>query len=139
MNNNINIGNNNNFNINNNINNNNINNNNPHNYLTNQINPEIKFLIVPENWNGLESSARKIVPQITLEDTVQKAISNFYIKLQKPREAIKEFRFNGIKININSNQKLREIGLRNGSKIIALEADNFDELNNPPFVNNNNY
>jgi hypothetical protein len=120
------LGNYNNDNNNNNISNDNINNNNN----SNQNNASIIFLIVPKNWDGTEDSALRIVPQVSLEDTIETAINNFYIKLQKPREAITEFKFNGTIINVKSKQKLKEFGLENNSKIIAVRADNFDALNN---------
>jgi hypothetical protein len=58
----------------NNDNNNNINNNNN----SNQNNASIIFLIVPKNWDGTEDSALRIVPQVSLEDTIETAINNFY-------------------------------------------------------------
>ena len=91
--------------------------------------PEIKFLIVPKDWDGKDDLTIKIVPQLTLEDTIKKAIDNFFTKLQKPREAIKEFKFNDSIIDVNSNQKLSEFNFSSNSDIIAVKADNFDELN----------
>ena len=84
------------------------------------------------------------MPQVTTEDTIEKAIENFYTKLLKPKEAIKRFEFNNQIININSKVKLRDFGINNNSVIYAIKADNFDALslfnnnNNNNIANNNN-
>ena len=63
-----------------------------------------------------------------MEETVEKAIDKFFIKLQKPKEAITEFKFNNNVIDIKSKQKLSELGLTNNSKILSVKADNYDAL-----------
>ena len=119
------------------MNNNNNNNNQNSLYLT------LEFFIVPENWDGNEENSIKIVPQVTFEDTIEKAINNFFIKLVKPKEAIKRFEFNNNNIDPSSKATLRDFGLKDKSKILAIKADNFDTLvinsdNNSNNNNNNN-
>lgn len=103
---------------------NNLNNNN------NNQNICLKFLIIPENWDNSPENSNTILPQVTLDDTVEKAISNFFIKLQKPNTAIKKFLFNNIELSPKSQNKLRDIGINQNSIIHAIKADNFDSLNN---------
>ena len=70
----------------------------------------------------------RILPQVTLDDTVEKAIENFFTKLQKPKQAIIKFIFNGMQIQPNSQQKLSDLGINDKSVIYALRANNFDLL-----------
>ena len=98
------------------------NNNNNSNHAT------LNFLLIPKNWNQSEENIIKIMPQVTLEDTVQLAIDKFFTKLVKPRQAISEFKFNNCTIDVSSTQKLRDIGITNNSKIYAIKSDNFDQL-----------
>ena len=88
----------------------------------------LKFLIIPDYWDYDEENALKILPQVTLDDTVEKAINNFFIKLQKPKQAIIKFTFNGMQIQPNSQQKLSDLGINENSVIYALRANNFDLL-----------
>ena len=128
---------------------NNNNNNQNQNFNNNNQNSQflsLDFVIIPENWNGDEKDSLKIKPQVTFGDTVEKAINNFYIKLVKPREAIKRFEFNHMNVNVNSKTTLRDFGVKNNSIIYAIKADNFDTLslinnnynNNVNYNNNNN-
>ena len=70
----------------------------------------------------------RILPQVTLDDTIEKAIENFFTKLQKPKQAIIKFIFNGMQIQPNSQQKLSDLGINDKSVISALRANNFDLL-----------
>lgn len=88
----------------------------------------LKFLIISNNWDNNEENAIRILPQVTLDDTIEKAIDNFFIKLQKPREAIIKFTFNEMQIQPNSKQKLSDLGINENSVIYALRANNFDLL-----------
>ena len=88
----------------------------------------LKFLIIPENWDNNEENAMRILPQVTLDDTVEKAIENFFTKLQKPKQSIIKFIFNGMQIQPNSQQKLSDLGINDKSVIYALRANNFDLL-----------
>lgn len=88
----------------------------------------IKFYIIPENWDKNEENVIKIIPQLTVDDTIQIAVNNFFIKLQKPREAIKEFKLNDNSIDPQSQQKIKDI--KSDTIIFAIKSDNFDELRN---------
>ena len=95
---------------------------------SNPLNATITFLIVPKDWDKKEEGIQKILPQLSLDDTLKKSIDNFFIKLQKPREAINEFIFNDRIIDTNSTEKLKDFGLKIDSKILAIKSDNFDTL-----------
>ena len=69
-----------------------------------------------------------MLPQITLDDTFEKVINNFFIKLQKPREAIKRFIFDGNEISPYCKQKLRDLGITRDSQIFAVKSVYFDIL-----------
>ena len=88
----------------------------------------IKFYIIPENWDKNEENVIKIIPQLTVDDTIQIAVNNFFIKLQKPREAIKEFKLNDNSIDPQSQQKIKDI--KSDTIIFAIKSNNFDELRN---------
>jgi ubiquitin C-terminal hydrolase len=104
----------------NNNNNNNINNNSPYIFL--------QFLIIPEIWDGSQENSLIIKPQVMPEDTIETAIKNFFVKLQKPKEAITKFLFNNNQIFPNSQIKLKDYGINNDSIIYAIKSYNFDEL-----------
>ena len=93
--------------------------------INNQRNVTIKFLIVPKDWDKNEDNTYKIFPQITLEDTVEEAINNFFIKLQMDRKVIAEFKFKDKTIEANSKEKLKDIGVVNNSQILAIKSDEF--------------
>ena len=88
----------------------------------------IKFYIIPKNWDKNEENIVKIIPQLTVDDTIQTAVNNFFIKLQKPREAIKEFKLNDSSIDPQSQQKIKD--MKSDTIIFAIKSDNFDELRN---------
>ena len=88
----------------------------------------IKFYIIPENWDGKRETANKLCPHATLDDTFEKLINHFFIKLQKPREAIKKFKFNKKEIRPDCKEKLRNLGITEASHIFAIKSDNFDSL-----------
>ena len=88
----------------------------------------LKFLIIPELWDNSEENSITIKPQVTPEDTIETAINNFFVKLQKPREAITKFLYNNVQIDPNSQVKLKDYGLNNESTIYAIRSYNFDEL-----------
>ena len=112
-----------------NVNNNNFNNNMNVNGDIQSLGILLKFLVIPEDWDNSPEQSQKIMAQVTLDDTIEKAINNFFIKLLKPREAIKKFVFNGIEIEVNSHEKLRDLNINEESIIYAYKADNFDSLN----------
>jgi len=88
----------------------------------------LKFLIIPKNWDNSEENPIKILVHINLDDTMEKAINNFFIKLQKPRESIIKFIYNNNEINQNSQETLINYGINEDSIIYALKADNFESL-----------
>jgi hypothetical protein len=88
----------------------------------------INFYIIPKNWDKNEENVIKIIPQLTIDDTIQTAVNNFFIKLQKPREAIKEFKLNDTSIDPQSQQKIKD--MKSDTIIFAIKSDNFDELKN---------
>ena len=98
----------------------------------------VTFLIIPKNWDNNEDNITKIMAQVTSEDTVERAINNFFIKLQKPPEAISVFKFNDIPIDVKSQQKLKDFGVESNSKIYAFQSDTFNTVNNMNNNNNNN-
>ena len=95
-------------------------------------NLNIPFLLIPKNWDHNEKDIIKICPQVISEDTIVELIKNFYIKLDKPRKSIVEFKFKGKKLDITSEQKLKDAGFVNDSKVYAIKHDNFDNMKNPP-------
>ena len=109
----------------------NFDNNNPNNNEINANNDYISlnFLIVPKDWDKNEDKASKIMAQVTLADTFEKAINNFFVKLQKKKEAITEFKFNDNTIDPKSKETLKDIGINSDSKIIAIKSDDYDKLN----------
>ena len=114
-------------------------NNNYENANNNQVNQDVnpsniflEFKIVPKNWDNSENTIKtKIKAQVTLDSTLKYAINNFYSKLVKPREAITEFKFNDNVLDVNSQAKLKDLGINEQSKIIAIHSDDFDTLNLP--------
>ena len=56
------------------------------------------------------------------------AIEKFYQKLAKPRDAIIKFTVNNIELNVNSEQKLKDLNINESTIIHALKSPNFDEL-----------
>jgi hypothetical protein len=102
---------------------------NPYIKKNNNDNLTIEFLVIPENYNSLNKDEIIIRLHVKSEDIIEKVIDNFFNKLEKPKEAIKEFKFNGNVIDINSQVKLEDFGITNDSKIYATKAPDFDHLN----------
>ena len=88
----------------------------------------LKFKVIPENWDGSENTSFPINPQVTLESTVQYSIDKFYTKLQKPKEAIIKFTFNNMELDVNSQTKLKDLQINANSVIYALKSPNFDQI-----------
>jgi hypothetical protein len=102
---------------------------NPYIKKNNNDNLTIEFLVIPENYNSLNKDENIIRLHVKSEDTIEKVIDNFFNKLEKPKEAIEEFKFNGNVIDIKSQVKLKDFGITNDSKIYATKAPDFDHLN----------
>ena len=130
--------NNNNNNFNNNINNNNFNNVNNNINYNNQvinINPfaqkkafSLKFIYVPENGDQSETPSNRIYAQVISDFTFKKAVDNFFVKLVKPREAIKRFLLNEKEIEPDCPSTLSSLNIDENSLIKAIKSENFDEL-----------
>jgi len=88
----------------------------------------LKFQVIPENWDGSEVGTFPINPQVTLDSTVQYAIDKFYTKLQKPKEAINRFTVNNMVLDINSQVKLKDLQINSNSVIYAIKNPNFDQI-----------
>ena len=88
----------------------------------------LKFLVIPQNWNGDNNDAFPITPQVTPDFTLKDTIDKFYSKLIKPRQAIIKFTFNNMDLNPNSVQTLRQLNINENSVIHALKSPNFDAL-----------
>ena len=61
---------------------------------------KIKFILIPENQEKTE--------KVNLNDTIENVITKFLIKNNKTRDDYKLFIFNGMKLDINSKQTLKE-------------------------------
>ena len=89
----------------------------------------LKFLVIPQNWNKDEKEAFPISPQVTKDSTVKYTIDKFYSKLIKKREAIIKFTYNNnIELDPNSEQKLCDLNIDENSIIYAIKSPNFDNL-----------
>ena len=94
----------------NNFNNNNIVKYNPMSQNTsNDIFFQLKFICVPETGDQSEKPTNTIKVQIRKDDTIKKAILNFFMKLGQEEDSIQYFIFNGTRLDKNSNATL-EIG-----------------------------
>ena len=89
----------------------------------------LKFLVIPQNWNKDEKEAFPISPQVTKDSTVKYSIDKFYSKLIKKREAIIKFTYNNnIELDPNTEQKLCDLNIDENSIIYAIKSPNFDNL-----------
>ena len=61
---------------------------------------KIKFFLIPENQEKTE--------KVNLNNTIEKVITKFLVKNNKTRDYYKLFIFNGMKLDINSKQTLKE-------------------------------
>ena len=82
----------------------------------------LKFLLIPLNWNGSEQNAYPINVQVNENFTVENAINNFFMVFSKPKDAIINFIFNNIKLDVKSKQALKEMNINQNSVIYALKA-----------------
>lgn len=89
----------------------------------------LKFLVIPQNWNHDEKDSFPISPQVTPDSTIKYAIEKFYTKLIKKKEAIIKFTYNNdIELDPNSEQKLSDLNINEYSIIYAIKSPNFDNL-----------
>lgn len=88
----------------------------------------LKFIVRPQIWDQKEESALIIKIQVTSDLTVKDAIDRFFTKLPKPKESIISFTFKDIQLDINSQQRLKDLDINEKSVIYALKGSNYDEL-----------
>ena len=89
----------------------------------------LKFLVIPQNWNHDENDSFPICPQVTPDSTLKYAIEKFYTKLIKKKEAIIKFTYNNdIELNPNSEQKLIDLNINENTTIYAIKSPDFDKL-----------
>ena len=86
------------------------------------------FQVIPQIWDSSKESAITINAQVSDDFTLKEAINRFFIKLQKPREAINKFCINNIQLDPNSEQKLKDMNINENTIIYALKSQNFDQL-----------
>jgi hypothetical protein len=92
----------------------------------------LKFLVIPENWNNDEKDSFPITPQVTQNFTVKETIDKFYSKLIKKREAIIKFTYNNNTVlDPNSEQQLCQLNINKNTIIYAIKSSNFDNLDLP--------
>ena len=89
----------------------------------------LKFVVIPQNWDGSNDSSFPINPQVIMNYTVKEAIDKFYSKLAKPKEAIIKFTYNGQNLDPNSEQKLKDLNINEHSIIYAIKSPNYDAIN----------
>jgi len=89
----------------------------------------LKFVVIPQNWDGSNDSSFPINPQVIMNYTVKEAIDKFYSKLAKPKEAIIKFTYNGQNLDPNSEQKLKDLNINEHSIIYAIKSPNYDDIN----------
>ena len=88
----------------------------------------MKFIIRPQIWDGKEENAIIIYIQASNNLTIKEVINRFFTKLGKPKEAIINFTFNDIQLDINSEEILSNLNIDEYSIIYALKSANYDEL-----------
>ena len=99
------------------------------NFNSSKLGFNLKFLVIPQNWNQDERECTPISPQVMKDSTVKYTIDKFYSKLIKKREAIIKFTYNNnIELNPNSEQKLCDLNIDENSIIYAIKSPNFDNL-----------
>ena len=89
----------------------------------------LKFLVIPQNWNHNPQDSFPISPQVIPDFTVKYTIEKFYTKLIKKKEAIIKFTYNNnIELDPNSEQRLSDLNINENTIIYAIKSPNFDDL-----------
>ena len=91
----------------------------------------LKFIFVPEFGDQSETKENKIIAQVLSTYTFKKAVDNFFVKLLKPRDAIKRFILNGKEIPPNSEKTLASLNINNDTIVKAIKHENFDKMKLP--------
>jgi hypothetical protein len=89
---------------------------------------QLTFSVVPEFGDQSLENNIKILSQVSNILSVKLAIDNFFIKLVKPREAIKKFLLNGNVLDPQCEQTLSSMNIDHNTIIKAIKSDNFNEL-----------
>ena len=91
---------------------------------------ELKFICVPEFGDQSATEKNTIKVQILKNDTIKKAILNFFTKLGQDEISIKYFIFNNQILDKNDQTTLEEKGINGSSIIKAIKSNNFKEFIN---------
>ena len=99
-------------------------NNNKTNQKLNDLKVIVNFCIIPKNLENLNLNDTQLIEiNINIESSVKMAIDSFFAQYKKERKDILEFQFNDNIINANSQESLRDIGIKNESKIYAIKNE----------------
>lgn len=88
----------------------------------------LKFICVPEFGDQSETPTNKIVAQVSSNFKFKEAINNFYMKLVKPRGAIKKFLLNNNEISPDCESSLSQLNINKDTIIKAIKSPNFDQM-----------
>jgi hypothetical protein len=91
----------------------------------------LKFICVPEFGDQSETPINKIIAQVSSNFKFKEAINNFYMKLVKPRAAIKKFLLNNSAISPDCESSLSQLNINKDTIIKAIKSPNFDQMNLP--------
>ena len=91
----------------------------------------LKFICVPEFGPQVETPTNKIIAQVASTFKFKEAVNNFFMKLLKPKPAIKKFIVNNNEISPNSENTLTQLNINQHTVIKAIKSPNFDQLNLP--------
>lgn len=94
----------------------------------------LKFICVPEFGDQSETPLNKIIAQVISSFKFKEAVNNFYMKLLKPREAIKKFLLNNNEISPDSENTLTQLNINKDTVIKAIKNPNFDNMSLPPSI-----
>jgi hypothetical protein len=88
----------------------------------------LKFICVPEFGDQSETPTNKIVAQVSSNFKFKEAINNFYMKLVKPRGAIKKFLLNNNEISPDCESSLSQLNINKDTIIKAIKSPNLDQM-----------
>jgi hypothetical protein len=91
----------------------------------------LKFICVPEFGDQSETPINKIIAQVSSNFKFKEAINNFYMKLVKPRAAIKKFLLNNNAISPDCESSLSQLNINKDTIIKAIKSPNFDQMKLP--------
>ena len=91
----------------------------------------LKFICVPEVGDQSETPLNRIIAQVSSNFKFKEAVNNFYMKLLKPREAIKKFLLNNNEISPDSEMTLLQLNINKDTVIKAIKSPNYDSMKLP--------